>query len=111
MLFIDGDHTYDGVRQDYEMYAPLVRPGGLVGFHDICQHPSMPFVQVNRFWATLDGDLEIFVTEPPDWGGIGVIRIPVDPDAERRRIEKRDAAFQHDQHAAYGRPTRERATA
>jgi predicted O-methyltransferase YrrM len=34
-LFIDGDHSYDGVRQDFEMYAPLVRPGGLVAMHDI----------------------------------------------------------------------------
>ena len=36
MMFIDGDHTYDGVKADYEMYSPLVRPGGLIGFHDIC---------------------------------------------------------------------------
>src|SRR6266550_1401987 len=79
MLFIDGDHTYDGVKADYEMYSPLVRPGGLIGFHDICQHPSMEFVQVNRFWATLDGDLEQFISWPPTWGGIGVIRVPVDP--------------------------------
>jgi predicted O-methyltransferase YrrM len=34
-LFIDGDHTYDGVRADFDSYSPLVRPGGLVGFHDI----------------------------------------------------------------------------
>jgi predicted O-methyltransferase YrrM len=27
-LFIDGDHTYDGVRRDFELYAPMVRPGG-----------------------------------------------------------------------------------
>ncbi len=33
-LFIDGDHTREGVRMDYEMYAPLVRRGGIVGFHD-----------------------------------------------------------------------------
>lgn len=35
VLFIDGDHSYEGVKQDWEMYSPLVRPGGLVGFHDI----------------------------------------------------------------------------
>jgi predicted O-methyltransferase YrrM len=34
-LFIDGDHSYDGVRRDFEIFAPLVRPGGLVAFHDI----------------------------------------------------------------------------
>ena len=35
LLFIDGDHAYAGVKQDWEMYSPLVRPGGLVVFHDL----------------------------------------------------------------------------
>jgi cephalosporin hydroxylase len=34
-LFIDGNHLYSAVRQDYEMYMPLVRKGGIVAFHDI----------------------------------------------------------------------------
>jgi predicted O-methyltransferase YrrM len=31
-LFIDGDHTLAGVRQDYEMYSPLVKPAGRLFF-------------------------------------------------------------------------------
>lgn len=27
-LFIDGDHSYEGVRRDFELYAPLLRAGG-----------------------------------------------------------------------------------
>jgi len=110
MLFIDGDHTYDGVKADYEMYGPLVRPGGLIGFHDILQHPEMPFVQVNRFWATLDVDSEEFISGPYRWGGIGVIRVPVDTEAATRRRAERDIAYHHDQQAAYGQP-RQKATA
>jgi cephalosporin hydroxylase len=34
-LFIDGDHTAEGVERDFEMYGPSVRNGGLVAFHDI----------------------------------------------------------------------------
>lgn len=34
VAFIDGDHTYEGVRADWLAYSPLVRPGGLVAFHD-----------------------------------------------------------------------------
>lgn len=35
LLFIDGDHNYDAVLSDWLLYSPLVRPGGLVAFHDI----------------------------------------------------------------------------
>lgn len=33
-LFIDGDHTYEGVKRDWQIYAPMVRPGGFVALHD-----------------------------------------------------------------------------
>jgi predicted O-methyltransferase YrrM len=50
-LFVDGDHTYEGVKRDYEMYGPLVRPGGLIAFHDIETHSHG--VEVYKFWAEL----------------------------------------------------------
>ena len=50
-LFIDGDHTYEGVKKDWEMYSPFVRPGGLVAFHDIAK--SYSDTQVERFWNEL----------------------------------------------------------
>ncbi|MFZ7124651.1 MAG: class I SAM-dependent methyltransferase [Desulfobacterales bacterium] len=51
--FIDGDHTYEGVKKDFAHYAPLVRPGGIIGFHDILPRPDMPSIQVDRFWSEL----------------------------------------------------------
>jgi cephalosporin hydroxylase len=48
LLFVDGDHSYAGVRADFEMYASLVRPGGVVAFHDIAVQP--PPSEVARFW-------------------------------------------------------------
>lgn len=35
VAFIDGLHTYAGVRADYERYAPLVKMGGYLVFHDV----------------------------------------------------------------------------
>jgi predicted O-methyltransferase YrrM len=35
LLFIDGDHEYGGVRQDFESFRKLVRIGGVIAFHDI----------------------------------------------------------------------------
>jgi predicted O-methyltransferase YrrM len=34
-LFIDGDHTYDGVKKDFYLYSDLVSDGGVIAFHDI----------------------------------------------------------------------------
>ena len=35
LLFIDGDHQYASVLSDWLLYSPLVKPGGLVAFHDV----------------------------------------------------------------------------
>jgi hypothetical protein len=36
LLFIDGDHGYEGVKHDYVTYGALVRKGGIIALHDIC---------------------------------------------------------------------------
>ena len=51
VLFIDGDHTYDGARADFERYAPLVRPGGLIAFHDIMPDFQTRFGRSTGRWA------------------------------------------------------------
>lgn len=35
VLFIDGDHTYDGAKADFCTYLPMVKQGGIVALHDI----------------------------------------------------------------------------
>ena len=55
-LFIDGDHSYAGVKQDYEDYSPLVRPGGLVAFHDTLMSPEEDVLHsmgVSRLWREI----------------------------------------------------------
>jgi cephalosporin hydroxylase len=39
-LHVDGDHREAGALADWRMYGPLVRPGGLVAFHDIAFEPE-----------------------------------------------------------------------
>lgn len=52
-LLIDGDHRYEGVKADFEMYSPLVRPGGLIAFHDIVPGPPDKVGGVPQFWQEL----------------------------------------------------------
>lgn len=34
LLFIDGDHSYEGVSRDIAAWLPYVKPGGVAIFHD-----------------------------------------------------------------------------
>jgi cephalosporin hydroxylase len=77
-LFIDGDHTYEGVKRDFEMYSPLMRKGGIIAFHDICPHPSETECEVNRFWNEIKHGykyMEIVEDWSQKWAGIGVLYV------------------------------------
>ena len=54
-MFLDGDHSYEGVKQDFEMYSPLVRDGGLIGFHDVIESDENKRTNtlVYKFWQEL----------------------------------------------------------
>ncbi len=85
LLFIDGDHSFDGVVRDFQSYRELVRDGGLIAFHDIVEDSftrtgiKTPHWtgDVPRLWRMLKPKYESyeFVTSPTQDGlGIGVIR-------------------------------------
>ena len=66
-LFIDADHSYEGCKRDWENYSPMVRVGGLVGFHDY-NHPP-----VRRVFDEIQvGTKEYFDITM----GIGIVRMP-----------------------------------
>lgn len=74
-LFIDGDHTYEGVKKDFEMYSSLVKKNGIIALHDIL--PSKyKLCTVSKFWNEIKSKYkneEIFEDKKQGWAGIGVI--------------------------------------
>jgi len=100
-LLIDGDHSYEGVKEDFEMYKDLVAEGGIIAFHDIVPHASnrkeykerlrsndeieekhvavgSPNWGVAEFWDEIEEDYETqeFIAHPDQQGkGIGVIYV------------------------------------
>lgn len=72
-LFIDGDHTWEGVSADFRLYSPLVRSGGIVAFHDI--NPSIRNEQQNfgvpDFFQLLPAARREVFSVGANWGGIG----------------------------------------
>jgi predicted O-methyltransferase YrrM len=41
-VFIDGDHSEDGLLADWRAWRPLVEPGGIVALHDSRSTPDRP---------------------------------------------------------------------
>jgi len=72
-LFIDGDHTYGGVKTDFEMYSSLVGKGGLIAFHDIVPGPPENVGGVPRFWSEIKPSFS-YLELVKDWkqGGCGI---------------------------------------
>lgn len=62
-LFIDGDHVYEAVKQDFAAWAPFVPSGGYILFHDYdAKHPGVKaFVE-----EVLRSDLAGCATEQVD---------------------------------------------
>jgi predicted O-methyltransferase YrrM len=74
-LFIDGDHTYEGVKKDFDLYSPLVKKGGLIVFHDIVPHESSA-CKVDVFWNEIKKQYQHkeFIDQPTQKKfGVGVL--------------------------------------
>ena len=79
LLWIDGDHSFAGVSQDFEVYGGLVRSGGLIAFHDVRASSFWPDYGTPAFWEQIKRRYHAreYVAEPRAGAGmgIGVIRV------------------------------------
>jgi hypothetical protein len=67
------------VKADFEMYSPLVSPGGWIAFHDIVPGPEEEAGGVSVFWQELKARYPVqeFVQDWKQRGyGIGLLRKP-----------------------------------
>ena len=78
-LFIDGDHTYEGVKKDFDTYSRLLSPGSFVAFHDIVSDKSpVPDHFVHRFWEEIKikhSSTEIIKDRNQSKLGIGILQM------------------------------------
>lgn len=91
LIFIDGDHTFDKVMEDFNIYSKFLSNRGVVAFHDI--HPQHKFKDnsetlfgstsgVRQVWDGLIGQKMEIISNgkhpnmrlgmPSDCGGIGI---------------------------------------
>lgn len=58
MIFIDGDHSYEGVKRDWDLFVPHVREFGVVVFHD-----TLWDIRPDPRWTREDMGVPRFVEE------------------------------------------------
>jgi cephalosporin hydroxylase len=81
LLFIDGDHTYEGVKKDFDNYKSFLSQTSLVAFHDIVPDcysktgfkTNTDVGDVPIFWSEIKNEFKSFeFTESPNQDGCGI---------------------------------------
>lgn len=71
-VYLDGDHSYDGCRFDFEQAAARAEDGAVIVLHDVCV--SDPAFGVCRLFDELDpyryGKVLV-----PTWPGLGIVQV------------------------------------
>lgn len=87
LLFIDGDHSYEGVKADFQTYRQFVSPNGIIGLHDIAHSDEHKTIKVPRFWRELAAEklnIQSVIAKPGQSPGIGIVRsLPTAPIARK----------------------------
>ena len=71
-IYLDGNHSYDGCRYDFEQSVAIAAPGAFIVLHDVCV--EQPGFGVNRFFLELDESRyhKILI---PAWPGLGIVQL------------------------------------
>lgn len=74
-IYLDGDHSYDGVQNDFKLFFPKLLPGGCIALHDIytTRLGGLPY-GVNRFWNEMKNTKRYNCLEIPGACGVGIIQ-------------------------------------
>jgi len=76
-IYIDGDHSLEGVKRDYELFFPMLKPMGFMTFHDIEVEKETDWGKcgVKEFWRDLmyKSEAEGMIELPFDCG-LGIIQ-------------------------------------
>lgn len=72
-IFIDAEHSYAFVSLDWRNYGPMVKPGGVVAFHDINERNGYG---VSQLWREIQAQGEVtqeINAQLPSLCGVGVV--------------------------------------
>ncbi|PJE67800.1 hypothetical protein COU95_00430 [Candidatus Shapirobacteria bacterium CG10_big_fil_rev_8_21_14_0_10_40_9] len=73
-ISLDGDHSYEGVKLDYELFWPKLKEGGFMAFHDVTvkQWGKLKNFGVWKLWQELKNEHKIIF--PLKQSGLGILQ-------------------------------------
>jgi hypothetical protein len=74
-IYIDGDHSYEGVKKDFQLFWPKLEKGGLMAFHDVVvkNWGKLKNFGVWKFWQELEPKSKIIFPFPKE-SGLGILQ-------------------------------------
>lgn len=83
-LFIDGDHTYEGVKKDFDLYSKLLSDNGIIVIHDTDENYENNLIvseDAKKDYHKFDGPPKLIkeLQENPDWNLINLFNFRIIP--------------------------------
>jgi predicted O-methyltransferase YrrM len=72
-IFIDTSHLYEHTKKEIALFEPLLRPGGIMVFHDTTAFPQAVLVPIQEF---LSGHPGFRFENRPNCNGLGILWKP-----------------------------------
>jgi len=74
-IYIDGDHSYEGVKLDYDLFWPKLDQGYFMSFHDVVARGYLDkgLFGIWKFWNEI-GDKHAIIFPFPKDSGLGIIQ-------------------------------------
>ena len=67
VIYIDGDHSYNGALHDLIMYSPMVKQGGFLIMDDACSDMHMPWGFFQGHQEVTNATLDFMKEHGDDW--------------------------------------------
>ena len=73
-IYIDGDHSYEGIKLDYSLFWPRLDKGGFMSFHDVVARGYLDkgLFGIWKFWKELKENKIVFPF--PKESGLGIVQ-------------------------------------
>lgn len=75
-VYVDGDHSYQGVKSDFSLFWPKLNSAGYLILHDIySDHDNLPY-GVHKLWQEIKKSKKYQTIELPGVCGLGIVQKP-----------------------------------